>query len=118
VRQNDGGDEAPNHAGWRSLSVRRSHALFGLAGAALGVGAWLLIVPWDLSEVDEAGRIISRGGDDNAVAIMAVAAMVWQTDRQDLRRADIAERLVDGGLTQDELSRARSRLRTARQCEP
>ena len=47
-----------------------------LGGASSAVIAWLLLVPWDLSEIDASGAVIEGGGDDNAAAIAAVAFVV------------------------------------------
>jgi hypothetical protein len=48
----------------------------GIAGAAIAVAAWLLLVPWDLSELDEGGSMLARGGDDYGPHIAAVALIV------------------------------------------
>jgi hypothetical protein len=37
---------------------------------------WLLLVPWDLSELDENGSMLERGGDDYGPQIAAVAVIV------------------------------------------
>jgi hypothetical protein len=47
-----------------------------LAGAASAVLAWLLVVPWDLSEVTEDGRPIEGGGDDSGLQIGLVGVVV------------------------------------------
>jgi hypothetical protein len=47
-----------------------------LAGALAGLVAWLVLVPWDLSEIDESGVVIQGGGDDNAGNIAAVAIVL------------------------------------------
>jgi hypothetical protein len=47
-----------------------------LAGAAVAVFAWLVLVPWDLSEVSGDGRMLDGGGDDNAPQIALVAVAV------------------------------------------
>jgi len=47
-----------------------------VVGAAAGAAAWLLLVPWDLSEFDASGRMIESGGDDNAGRIAVVAAVL------------------------------------------
>jgi len=38
-----------------------------LAGAATAGLAWLVLVPWDLSEVTADGRLIEGGGDDSGL---------------------------------------------------
>ena len=40
-----------------------------VAGAAMGLALWVLIVPWDLSEVDSEGRSIPGGGDDSGLFV-------------------------------------------------
>jgi hypothetical protein len=47
-----------------------------VAGASAGLVAWLVLVPWDLSEIDESGVVIQGGGDDNAGNIAAVAIVL------------------------------------------
>lgn len=47
-----------------------------LAGAAVAVIAWLVLVPWDLSEVSKDGRTIRGGGDDSAPQIALVGGAV------------------------------------------
>lgn len=47
-----------------------------VAGALLSLGAWLLLVPWDLSELDADGHMLEQGGDDYAPMIVLVAAAV------------------------------------------
>jgi hypothetical protein len=47
-----------------------------LVGAAVAVFAWLALVPWDLSEVSEDGRILEGGGDDKAPQIALVGVAV------------------------------------------
>ncbi len=54
--------------------TRRSVALLG--GAAVPVAVWLVVVPWDLSEIDASGAMIEGGGDDNAGSIATVAVVV------------------------------------------
>lgn len=48
-----------------------------LVGAAVAVFAWLVLVPWDLSEVSEDGRVLEGGGDDNwpQIALVGVAVV-------------------------------------------
>jgi hypothetical protein len=41
-----------------------SWLLGGIAGSATAIAMWLLVVPWDLSELDEDGSTLERGGDD------------------------------------------------------
>jgi hypothetical protein len=50
--------------------------LWFAGGVALSVCAWLAVVPWDLSELDEDGRVVRGGGDDNAPLIGVVAIVV------------------------------------------
>lgn len=59
-------------------------------GAAFASLAWVVLVPWDLSEVTADGRMLESGGDDNAVqialvgvAVLAVGliAMGWDSTR-------------------------------------
>jgi len=45
-------------------------------GVAIGFVAWLAIAPWDLSEVDKAGKVIVGGGDHLAPQIGAALALV------------------------------------------
>ena len=47
-----------------------------LVGAVGSLGAWLLLVPWDLSEVDADGRSLEQGGDDYGGMIALVAGVV------------------------------------------
>jgi hypothetical protein len=47
-----------------------------LVGAAGSLGTWLLLVPWDLSEVDADGRSLEQGGDDYGGMIAFVAGVV------------------------------------------
>lgn len=47
-----------------------------LVGSAVSLAVWLLLVPWDLSEVDADGRMLEQGGDDHAAMIAAVAGVV------------------------------------------
>lgn len=48
-----------------------------VVGVAIGFGAWLAIAPWDLSELDKAGRVIAGGGGDHhANEIGAALALV------------------------------------------
>jgi hypothetical protein len=55
-------------------SLRRS--LGGIVGILVALVAWLLVVPWDLSEVDASGRPLSTGGDDHFAAIGLVYLLV------------------------------------------
>ena len=45
-------------------------------GVAIGIAAWVAIAPWDLSEVDTAGRAIAGGGDHLAPQIGAALALL------------------------------------------
>lgn len=56
--------------------MTRTKLLVALGGGATAVLLWLLLLPWDLSEVDAQGRLRERGGDDYAGAIVAVAGIV------------------------------------------
>lgn len=47
-----------------------------LIGAVVSLWAWLLLVPWDLSEVAADGRLREQGGDDHGVMIALVAGVV------------------------------------------
>jgi hypothetical protein len=47
-----------------------------VVGIAVGLVAWLAIAPWDLSEVDRAGRTIAGGGDHLAPRIAAALVVV------------------------------------------
>jgi hypothetical protein len=72
-----------------------------LAGAAVAVFAWLVLVPWDLSEVSGDGRMLDGGGDDNApqialVAVAVVAIGLIAIGRRATRGA--APAFVAGGL--------------------
>jgi hypothetical protein len=72
-----------------------------LTGAAVAVFAWLVLVPWDLSEVSADGQPLEGGGDDSApqIALVAVAVVTigWLAiGRRTTRTA--APALVAGGL--------------------
>jgi hypothetical protein len=47
-----------------------------VVGTAVALIAWVLLVPWDLSEVDTHGRELKGRGDDNAPFIAVVALVV------------------------------------------
>lgn len=47
-----------------------------IVGAAVAAIAWLVLVPWDLSEVSKDGRTIEGGGDDGALPIALVGVAV------------------------------------------
>ena len=47
-----------------------------VTGAIVGVMLWVGLVPWDLSEVDAAGRPRASGGDDHAGSIGLVAVVL------------------------------------------
>jgi len=72
-----------------------------LVGASVGAALWAGLVPWDLSEVDSAGRPLS-GGDDNGGSIGLVAlamtglGVALAANRQTKRAAPW---VVAGGLT-------------------
>jgi hypothetical protein len=93
-------DPRPSHeAPWRAVTAVRI-VVAALAGAAVAVFAWLVLVPWDLSEVSGEGRMLD-GGDDNApqIALVAVAvvAIGLITIGRRATRAD-APAFVAGGL--------------------
>lgn len=48
----------------------------GLVGVAVSLGTWVLLVPWDLSEVDADGRLLQKGADDYGGMIALVAGVV------------------------------------------
>src|SRR2546423_996151 len=48
----------------------------GSLGFCVAVGAWLLLVPWDLSELDPNGRPIPGGGGDHFAPRIALAFAV------------------------------------------
>jgi hypothetical protein len=56
--------------------MTRANLLGALGGGATAALLWLLLLPWDLSEVDAQGRMLERGGDDYGGAIAAVASIV------------------------------------------
>lgn len=53
-----------------------ANLLGALGGGATAALLWLLLLPWDLSEVDAQGRMLERGGDDYGGAIAAVVSIV------------------------------------------
>jgi hypothetical protein len=72
-----------------------------VTGALVGVILWVGLVPWDLSEVDAAGRPLANGGDDHAgsiglVAVVLTGAGVALATRHRTERA--ASWFVAGGL--------------------
>ncbi len=72
-----------------------------LAGAAVALVSWLLLVPWDLSEVTEDGRIIEGGGDDSGLQIALVGVIVVALALVAVARASsrpLAAPVVAGGL--------------------
>jgi len=48
----------------------------GILGGGVAVACWLLLVPWDLSEVDERGVAPERGGDEYGAQIAVVGLVV------------------------------------------
>jgi hypothetical protein len=50
-----------------------------LGGVVFALLLWLALVPWDLSEIDPAGRVIEGGGDDHAGWIGLVVASILGT---------------------------------------
>lgn len=78
----------------------RAVVAFG-SGAVVAVVTWLLLMPWDLSEVTPDGRLIEGGGDDYGTQLVLVAAtvvalglvgVVWDETRA------LAASFVAGGL--------------------
>lgn len=72
-----------------------------LTGVAVAVTAWLLLVPWDLSEVTADGRPIEGGGDDSGsqialVGVIVLALGLAAVTRTSTRRKAAA--FVAGGL--------------------
>lgn len=47
-----------------------------LGGVGLALLAWVVLLPWDLSEVDTRGRSLPRGGDDYVTRIAVVPVIV------------------------------------------
>jgi hypothetical protein len=73
-----------------------------LVGAMAGTALWVGLVPWDLSEVDSAGRALSGGGDDQGGAIGLVAVVVTGAGvvlAAGARTGRAAPWFVGGGLT-------------------
>ena len=61
----------------RSRGARSATTIAALlVGSVLSIGAWLLLVPWDLSEVDARGRVEPSGGDGQFGGIAVVYAIV------------------------------------------
>jgi hypothetical protein len=78
--------------------------LAALIGAGVAVISWLVLVPWDLSEVSRDGRGVDGGGDDNALQIalvggvvVAIGLIAIASGRNQARRG--APAIVAGGLT-------------------
>jgi hypothetical protein len=46
------------------------------AGVAIAVATWILLVPWDLSELDANGSTLESGGDDSGWQIAVVGIVV------------------------------------------
>ncbi len=55
------------------MTVVRS-LVAALVGAITALLAWLVLVPWDLSEVTSDGQVIEGGGDANGPHIALVGA--------------------------------------------
>lgn len=49
---------------------------WGVAGAVCAVVAWLLLVPWDLSTVDESGELIAGGNERGAGGMIVVFLVI------------------------------------------
>jgi predicted neutral ceramidase superfamily lipid hydrolase len=49
---------------------------WGVAGAVCAVVAWLLLVPWDLSTVDESGELIAGGNERGAGGMVVVFVVI------------------------------------------
>ncbi len=47
-----------------------------LIGGVVALGTWLVVVPWDLSEIGADGQLLDQGGDDNGGLIALVAGVV------------------------------------------
>jgi hypothetical protein len=72
-----------------------------LVGAVAATALWVGLVPWDLSEVDSAGRPLSDGGDGHGGAIALVAVVVTGAGvvlAASRRAGRAAARFVGGGL--------------------
>lgn len=80
MQENSASDVLPSSVGGLAGSmriVRTAPAFAGaLVGAGLTLGGWMLLVPWDLSEVDAVGNPTSTGGDDAWPAIIGVFFVV------------------------------------------
>jgi hypothetical protein len=50
--------------------------LGAIAGVAIAVAVWLLLLPWDLSELDANGSTLQGGGDDYGWQIAVVGVVV------------------------------------------
>jgi hypothetical protein len=50
--------------------------LGAIAGVAIAVAVWLLLLPWDLSELDADGSTLEGGGDDYGWQIAVVGVVV------------------------------------------
>jgi hypothetical protein len=87
------------------VSSRDESRLAGLApvllGALFATALWVGLLPWDLSEVDSAGRPLRDGGDDHGGAIALVAVLVTGAGvvlAATQRAGWAAARFVGGGL--------------------
>jgi hypothetical protein len=83
-------------------TMSRGRALLAAStGVAVAVTAWLLLVPWDLSEVTADGRPIEGGGDDSGSQIALVGVIVLALGLAAVTRASTrcqAAAFVAGGL--------------------
>ena len=80
----------------------RGHWPFAvLAGMAVALLAWLVLLPWDLSEVTADGRPIEGGGDDVGAQLALVAVIVVALGMAVVARPStraVAPAFVAGGL--------------------
>jgi hypothetical protein len=80
---------------------RRAGLVALLVGAVAATALWVGLVPWDLSEVDSAGRPVSDGADDHSGAIALVAVVVTGAGvvlAASRRSGWAAARFLGGGL--------------------
>ena len=83
------------------VPVTGIRAFAAAVGAAVAALTWLLLVPWDLSEVTEDGRPIQGGGDDSGLQVALVGVIVVAIGLVAVARAStraLASTFVAGGL--------------------